>query len=235
MFIDRALCRNSRNSIGMNQVIVQSSGGITLVGGGPVSRRLFQESLQIAPGVVAVDSGANRCLRLDVMPEAVIGDMDSISGAAKAWVGDARLHRIAEQETTDFAKALRSVAAPFLLAVGFMGARTDHELAAFSALVQSDAACIMLGARDVGFHVPQRFEITLRRGDRFSLFPLAPVFGESTGLDWPLNGLALAPLGRIATSNRVSTGPVSLGLTGPGCLGIVPRTRLGAVVAALKA
>ncbi len=218
----------------MNQVIVQSSGGITLVGGGPVSPRLFQDSLQIAPLVVAVDSGANRCLRLGVMPRAVIGDMDSISGAAKAWVGEARLHRIAEQETTDFEKALRSVAAPFVVAVGFMGARADHELAAFNALVQSDAACILMGARDVVFHVPRRFEITLRRGDRFSLFPLAPLSGESKGLDWPLNGLALAPSGRIGTSNRVSTGAVSIDLSGAGCLGILPRNRVAAVVAALR-
>jgi thiamine pyrophosphokinase len=218
----------------MNQAIVQSRGGITLVGGGPVSPTLFRKTLEMAPVVVAADSGADRCMRLGVRPTAVVGDLDSISSAASAWVGEARMHRIAEQLTTDFDKALRSVAAPFVLAIGFMGARADHELAAFNALVQSDAACILLGPRDVVFHVPLRFDIALRRGDRFSLFPLAPVSGQSDGLEWPLNGITLTPAGRIGTSNRVGGGGnVALRLSGRGCLGILPRARLNAVVAAL--
>lgn len=219
----------------MNQVIVQSAGGITLVGGGPVSPPLFRKTIEMAPKLVAADGGANRCHALGVMPDAVIGDMDSITDAARDWVGPARLHRIGEQMSTDFDKALRSVAAPFVLAIGFIGARADHELAAFSALVQSDAACILLGPNDVVFHMPLRFEITMRRGDRFSLFPLAPVVGHSEGLEWPLDGVELSPVGRVGTSNRVSAARVVVGLSGRGCLGILPRARLGAVVAALTA
>jgi thiamine pyrophosphokinase len=229
----RSNCHNQESTIGMNQVIVRSLAGITLVGGGPVSAPLFRKSVELAPVVVAADGGADRCMRLGMRPQAVIGDMDSISDVARAWVGHRRLHQIAEQDTTDFDKALRSISAPFVLGVGFIGARADHELAAFSGLVQSDVACILLGPRDVVFHVPLRFDIALRRGDRFSLFPLAPVSGESEGLDWPLNGVALAPAGRIGTSNRVSHGKVSVRLSGTGCLGILSRARLSAVVAAL--
>ncbi len=217
----------------MNQAIVQSSGGITLVGGGPVSQGLFRKALEMAPLVVAADSGADRCMGFGVMPGAVIGDMDSIKAEAAAWVGPERMHRIAEQETTDFDKALRSVVAPFVLGVGFLGGLVDHELAVFSALVQSGAACILLGPREVVFHVPPRFAVSMRAGDRFSLFPMAPVSGTSTGLDWPIDGLALTPAGRIGTSNRVSRGPVTLSLSGPGCLGIVALARLPQVVGAL--
>lgn len=217
----------------MKQVIVQSRGGVTLVGGGPVSARLFRKALEMAPVVVAADSGADRCRALGVMPQAVVGDLDSLSAAARNWVGPARLHPIAEQMTTDFDKALRSIDAPFVLALGFMGARADHELAAFNALVQSDAACILLGPKDAVFHMPAQFQIALRRGDRFSLFPLACLTAHSEGLDWPLAGVDLSPAGRIGTSNRVSTGPVAISLSGTGCLGIVPRTRLLALVAAL--
>ncbi|MFN3846679.1 MAG: thiamine diphosphokinase [Paracoccaceae bacterium] len=217
----------------MNQVIVQSSGGITLVGGAPVSASLFRIALQKAPILVAADGGADRCLAFGHLPSAVIGDMDSISDHARDAVGADRLHLIAEQETTDFDKALRSVDAGFVIALGFMGARVDHGLAVFNSLVQSHAACVLLGAQDVVFHAPANLDIALRKGDRFSLFPMATMTGTSSGLEWPLDGLTLAPDGRVGTSNRVSAGQVRLNLSGPGMLCIVPRIRLDQVLAAL--
>lgn len=230
-----AFCRISKDSIRMNQVIVQSSGGITLVGGAPVSQQLFRLALQRAGRVVAADGGADRCLAHGVTPEAVIGDMDSISDHARAVLGPDRMFPVPEQETTDFDKALRSVQAGFVLAIGFMGARVDHGLAVFNTLVQSPARVVLLGARDIVFHAPTDLALDLRRGDRFSLFPLATVTGESRGLDWPLDGLTFAPGGRIGTSNRVSSGPVRLSLSGPGMLCILPRGRLDQVLAALTA
>lgn len=196
--------------------------------------RLFQESLAIAPVLVAADGGANRCFALGVMPQAVVGDMDSITPRARTWVGQDRIHRIAEQETTDFDKALRSVASPFVLGLGFLGGFVDHELAVLASLVQSHAACILLGARDAVFHVPGALTLEMQRGDRFSLFPMGPVTGTSEGLDWPIDGLALSPMGRIGTSNRVTKGRVLLAMSGPGCLCIVPRARVGAVIAGLR-
>lgn len=219
----------------MNQAIVQSIAGITLVGGGPVPATLFRKALQRAPRVVAADGGADRCLALGVMPEAVVGDMDSISAKAWAAVGPDRLHRVAEQETTDFDKALRSVSAPVVIGVGFMGARVDHGLAVFNALVRSAQPCLLLGPKDVVFHVPGDLDIAMRKGDRFSLFPLARVTGRSTGLHWPLDGLHFAPNGMIGTSNRVTGPQVSLRMSGPGMLCILPATRLDQALAALSA
>lgn len=226
-------CRNSKDSIRMNQVIVQSSGGITLVGGAPVSPALFRISQQRAPVVVAADGGADRCLAHGVHPQAVIGDMDSISDAARVALGADRLHHIPEQDTTDFDKALRSIDCPFIIALGFIGARVDHGLAVLTTLVRQARPCVLLGPQDVVFHLPRQVQLNLRPGDRFSLYPLASVTGRSTGLDWPIDGLAFSPDTRVGTSNRVSVGPVSLDLSGPGMLCILPRARLDQALAAL--
>lgn len=137
--------------------------------------------------------------------------------------------------STDFDKALRSIRAPFVLAVGFVGARADHELAAFNVLVRRPELCVMLGPQDVIFHLPRRFEMAMVPGDRFSLFPLAPVTGRSQGLEWAIDGLKLSPAGRTSTSNRVSAPQVVLEVSGPGMLGIVPRRRLDRVLQALLA
>ncbi|MDE3079942.1 MAG: thiamine pyrophosphokinase, partial [Paracoccaceae bacterium] len=90
----------------MNPPIVQSSSGVTLVGGAPISARLLADALDIAPTLVAADGGAQRALAAGQVPQAVIGDLDSLSARARAELTD-RLHPVPEQETTDFDKALR--------------------------------------------------------------------------------------------------------------------------------
>lgn len=218
----------------MKQVIVQSQDALTVVGGGPVTRRDLAFAMARAPVVVAADGGADWVLAAGLMPAAVIGDFDSLSAAGRAVIAPERLFHIAEQETTDFDKALRSVAAPFVLALGVTGARLDHELAALNALVRHQGApCIVIGAKDVVFHVPKEVTLRLTVGDPVSLFPMAAVTGSSRGLHWPIDGLAFAPGGRIGTSNRASAGDVQLRFDQPGMLVIVPRARLDRVIKAV--
>jgi thiamine pyrophosphokinase len=218
----------------MNRPIVQSFGGITLVGGGPVSPAAIKAARIVAPVLVAADGGADRCLRAGMVPAAVIGDFDSISAHARGVLDAATLHPIAEQATTDFDKALRSVAAPFVLALGFTGARIDHQLAVFNVLVRrADQVCIVVGAKDVVFHAPPHLTLPMRVGDRFSLFPMAPVTGHSQGLFWPIDGYDFTPAGITSTSNRVSERQVRLQMDGPGMLVILPRARLQVAINAL--
>jgi thiamine pyrophosphokinase len=126
-------------SFGMDNAVVESHHGVTLVGGGPVSRAALALALAHAPRLVAADGGADRALRLGHVPEAVIGDMDSLSDVAKIQLSE-RLHYVAEQETTDFDKALRLIRAPFVLGLGFAGARMDHGLAVLNSLVAMPTA-----------------------------------------------------------------------------------------------
>ena len=183
----------------MKQVIVQSQDAVCLVGGGPVTRRDIAFAMARAPLVVAADGGADRALAAGVMPAAVIGDFDSLSDAGRSAIAEDRLFHIAEQETTDFDKALRSIDAPFVLALGVTGARLDHELAALNALVRHQGApCIVIGAKDVVFHVPREVTLRLSVGDPVSLFPMATVQGLSRGLHWPIDGLKFAPTSTLA-------------------------------------
>ena len=217
----------------MNHLIVQSSEAVTLVGGGPVSAPGLAQALAFAPRIVAADGGADRVLRLGRQPEAVIGDMDSISPAAKAVLAG-RLFPIPEQASTDFDKALRSIAAPFVLGLGFSGARLDHGLAVLNALVRHpDRRCLIVSARDVTFLSPLELTLTLLPGSRLSLFPMGPVTAESTGLRWPLHGLEFAPDAIIGTSNQVAAPKVQLRFSAPKMLVILPRAALAAVLRGL--
>lgn len=213
----------------MTEVVVHSTRGVTLAGGGRFSARLLAESRVFAPDLVAADGGADRLLALGAEPEAVIGDFDSISAAAQVRLAG-RLHPIREQITTDFDKALRSIVAPFVLGLGFAGQRLDHGLAVLNGLVaHPDKRCLIVSSTDVTFLAPRELTLRLPVGSRFSLFPMGPVEGESEGLRWPLQGLKFAPAGMIGTSNAVS-GQVRLRFSADLMLVILPRSAVAAAL-----
>ncbi|GAB1362287.1 thiamine diphosphokinase [Rhodobacter sp.] len=185
---------------------------------------------------IGADSGADRLLAAGVMPDAVIGDFDSISDAARAAIPADRLHPTPSQDRSDFDKALQTIEAPLILAVGFTGARIDHGLAVMNALVRMpDRRCIVIGPKDIAFAAPPRLSLSMRPGDPLSLFPLARLTAESEGLFWPLQGLDFAPWGMIGTSNLVTEARVELRFDQPGMLAILPRARLDAAIRALLA
>lgn len=218
----------------MADPIIESDQGVTLVGCGGLGEADLALALTRAPVLVAADGGARAALSAGHLPAAVIGDFDSLSPEDQARIPAERCFVIAEQETTDFDKALARIAAPLVLAVGFLGGRMDHQLAALNTLVRhAHRRCVLIGGAEVIFHVPPRLDLALQPDDVVSLFPLAPVRGRSTGLHWPIDGLDLAPDGRVGTSNRAA-GRVGLQVDGPGLLMMAPRRALDAVLIALQ-
>jgi thiamine pyrophosphokinase len=218
----------------MQDAVVQSQGGVTLVGAGECDPAMLARALAHAPLLVAADGGADRALAAGHMPERAIGDLDSLGSAARAALGPGRLLHIAEQETTDFDKALRSIVAPFVLAVGFTGARLDHLMGVLGTLARyPDRRCLVLGAEDVCFLVPPVLRLRLDPGTRLSLFPLGAVTGRSSGLLWPIDGLRFTPTGRTGLSNRVSAPEVRIEVDAPRMLAFLPAEALDAALMAL--
>lgn len=216
----------------MTAPVLQKGAPVTLAGGGPIRPEDLEACLTLSAGLVAADGGADTLLALGARPDAVIGDMDSLSPEGRRDLAG-RLHPVAEQDSTDFEKCLIRIAAPLVLAVGFTGARIDHALAVFNALVRHRARrCVVVSDREVILLAPPALSLPLLAGTRVSLFPLCAVSGRSRGLDWPLDGIGFAPAGTIGTSNR-ATGTVTLGFDAPGMLLILPRRCLPELLAGL--
>jgi len=215
--------------------IIADPAALTLVGGGACTPADLETALSLAPHCVAADSGADFALSQGVQPKAVFGDMDSISDGARAQIPQDRIFHIAEQDSTDFDKALRHMRTPLVIAVGFLGGQIDHELAALNTVARrSDERIVLLGGEDVAFHCPPEISLALDARTRVSLFPMGPVTGQSEGLVWPIDGIAFAPSNRIGTSNR-SKGAITLRMDAPGMLCIVPRCFIAPVVSSLLA
>ncbi|KUJ79890.1 thiamine diphosphokinase [Ruegeria profundi] len=215
-----------------NKPIVRSDEPIALIGGGQLGPDDLNLTLIRVNTVVAADRGAVPVMDSGLMPDAVIGDFDSLDGAYRDRIPADRLFPISEQESTDFDKTLRNVVAPLVLGVGFLGGRLDHQLAVLNSLVRlPDRPCILLGEREVVFHAPPRIELNLTPGDVVSLFPFQTVTGRSRGLEWPIDELVLEPTGRVGTSNR-ALAKVELSVDAPGLLMMVPRDALDEVMRA---
>jgi thiamine pyrophosphokinase len=223
----------------IQDTVVDSAEGMTLLGGGELGMHDLKEALSLAPVLVAADSGAAAALAEGRMPRAVIGDMDSLAPADRARLAPGVLHPVPEQDSTDFEKVLDRIRTPFAIGLGFLGHRVDHQLANFTALVRRPGArCLLVGPRDVVFAAPPACALDLAPETRVSLYPLAPVTGASEGLSWPIGGLDFAPEGRVGTSNRVAgahAGPVRLQFDAPGMLVILPRSALRPALAAMRA
>ncbi len=215
-------------------MIIHSHDPIVLVGAGNVSAGDMDLVRVHGSKVVAADGGAAHCLAAGIVPDAVVGDLDSADGSVLQAIPADRIHRIDEQETTDFDKCLRSVEAPVILAVGFAGPRLDHFLAVCNTLVRnSGKRAVVVGPKDIAFHATPRLALDLAPGERVSLFPMVPVTGRSRGLRWPIDGIAFDILGRVGTSNQ-ATGRVELEFDNPGMLVLMPREALVAVMRALS-
>ena len=221
-----------------NHCIVYDCAPVLLVGGGEVSANSLELLAVFSGKFVAADGGVAHILKASHQPEAVIGDFDSLNPDLLSALPSECLHRISEQDSTDFEKAISRIDAPLILAVGFTGGRLDHELAVLHAMLAfPERVCILIGAEDILFLAPPHIDLDLPAGTRFSVMPLASVIAESEGLRWPLGGHEYAPGFRIGTSNEVQSGAgevaVSLDVDRPNMLVILPNEHLDRVMNSL--
>lgn len=184
-------------------VVLNFDRPMAIIGGGTIDPAMLRELAARRVALVAADGGADAIGAAGLVPEAIIGDLDSLSDRA-GWEQRSQVIQIAEQITTDFQKALYSTSAPVTLALGMTGKRLDHTLVALSALheVAETRRVILVDEVDVAVSISGPFGFETQPGERVSLHPLVPIrFERSSGLDYPLDGLTLDPLGRLGMSN----------------------------------
>lgn len=179
------------------------------------SDELVAEVMAGAELIVAADGGAGKALATGVAPDAVVGDMDSLTEEARAALGPGRLHAVVDDDTTDLQKAIafclgQGATRIDVLAAG--GGRADHALANLSVLT------LFRGHADIRL-VDDWFEISLVDGEAVidapvgtvvSLIAIGQCQGVTTeGLRWELSGhtLAFSPHG---VHNEVARRPAKV-------------------------
>ncbi|MCF6303432.1 MAG: thiamine diphosphokinase [Devosiaceae bacterium] len=158
--------------------------------------------------VVCADGGAQVCTQAGIVPEAIIGDLDSLEERGE-WEKKTKVFELSEQVTTDFEKCLYSVEAPNTVCLGVIGKRLDHTLAALDVLARysTERELVIVGEVDLILAADNYFAFEVDEGARVSIHPILPVlFERSKGLEFALDGLHLSPGYQLGTSNRAQGG-----------------------------
>jgi thiamine pyrophosphokinase len=192
--------------------------------------------------LVAADGGANHLMRMGILPEIVIGDLDSIDEEKMYEITSAEVgiqQYPEDKDETDIELALRyavELSPSAILIVGALGGRLDQTLANLSILTNPALSAIDVrlddGIEEVFFWWAatangRQADVRGRSGDTVSLIPWnGPVEGVSTeGLMWPLNGETLFPDKSRGISNTMLSDSASVSIRS-GLLLIVHRRNL---------
>ena len=170
---------------------------LLLLNGELRGRKSVEALARRADAVVCADGGARHARTLGLVPDCVVGDMDSIpKPLPRSWGGVSFLCDF-DQNRGDLGKALDFVEAAGASRVwiaGALGGGLDHELVNLATIearrkgpelvVIGDGAARLLG--------PGRHVLGLRRGERFSLLAAPRARATLTGARYPLRGERLA-------------------------------------------
>ena len=115
----------------------QYKGPFVLIGNGEAPNHTTQINiLKSAMTILCTDGGADKLRSLDLQPDIILGDMDSLSLTPKNY--NCRIVKLTDQSKTDLEKSLEwcyENGIRELSLVGFSGAQDDHNMAALWTLV----------------------------------------------------------------------------------------------------
>jgi thiamine pyrophosphokinase len=149
------------------------------------------ETLQSAPFVVCCDGAADRYIATGGVPDAIVGDGDSISAANREKFAHL-LHIISEQESNDQTKAVRFLmerGKRRIAIVGATGRREDHTIGNISLLIEyARAGCDVRSFTDHGVFIPCNGTTThkCRKGQQVSIFSITAKDLSAKGLLYPI-------------------------------------------------
>ena len=181
-----------------------------LIGNGEIASSVqLKELARQADFIVAADGGADNALRAHLVPDVIIGDLDSVSPRARKKFVFSRWIFVDNQNNTDLQKALDYLVTQKCkkcTLVGFDGGRIDFTLGNLLALYpyarKMDICVVGTGWKI--YPICKRTTFTACPGARVSLLPLTPCTQVTlTGLKFLLKNARL-PLGTTRTLSNVS-------------------------------
>lgn len=193
---------------------------LIICNGNPPPQALLKQLWREADYRVAADGGANLLHVLNLLPDAVVGDFDSLQPDVQKQLPETILFHVKEQDTNDADKAVRHCLKLGFTEINLLGAdggRQDQFLSSLEILFKysPSARLIIWTALERMEFILDTWEETLPPGTTLSLLPL---FGGaqgvvSRGLKFELNNHALLPgKSPSGVSNQVLSNPVTVSI-----------------------
>lgn len=171
--------------------------------------------LQPGDRIVCADAGARHARRLGLLPDLVVGDLDSLEADDRDWL-DANGVKVIEyphdKDQTDLELAIEHSLPQdpeLIIIVAALGARLDHTLGNIALLASEnlrDRACSLDDGLEQVLLCRQRTEVHGAHGDLVSLLPwgVRATGVRTSGLKWPLRGDTLLPERSRGISNEMT-------------------------------
>lgn len=166
---------------------------VALVANGAMKDLGIAAELRHFPYIIAVDGGLHHCHALQIKPDLLVGDLDSVSEGLLFEYADVPVHRLpTAKNETDLEVALALVDMPQVTKLVIFCAlerRTDHCIANLQLLRRYPGRLQIRSESEQIFCVKGNIRMATTPGKRLSLMSLGgPVRGvSSTGLHWELN------------------------------------------------
>ena len=147
--------------------------------------------LRNAQRIICCDGSADNLIKAGFIPEAIVGDMDSLGEAAAIRFHE-RIFRDADQNTNDLTKAVMwcyERGYKEIAIVGATGKREDHTIGNISLLTEYIKLVNIIMVTDTGILIPytESSSILSFPGQQVSLFSINPETEiSSCGLRYPL-------------------------------------------------
>ena len=181
---------------------------LVLVGNAELSESELRWLHQYPGPVVSADGGA-RWPRPDQI-ERIIGDGDSVPAELFP-----KLEVDADPNLNDLQKVLNRVDSDHtvncIVGLGFLGQRWDHSLTNLNELPTHPTLRLVHEQQILSGHVNDCQIAHCPAGSDCGVHPITSCHFEfSEGLEYPLDRLDLAPLGRMGSSNKAIGGPIRI-------------------------
>jgi thiamine pyrophosphokinase len=196
--------------------------------GSPPSRTLLRTLARAADVVVGADGGANVCLRHGIIPDIIVGDLDSVSAATLRKSSRSLLLHVRRQDNTDLEKALDVLVARGdrdVMIAGADGRRIDFTLGNISVLWRYSGRMSLTMVGDGWYAVPvsARMSVDAPVGTVVSVLPAGTASGITLrGFQYPLRNATMR-IGQIGVSNVIRRRPALVSVRSGSLLVIVQR------------
>jgi len=187
-----------------NKIAIIANGTIT-------NYDFYKEILQDFNIIICADGGANIAKELDIIPDYIIGDMDSIKTSVFNFYKELNKTKIIKDTNPDktdleLAIKLAETLNPFKINIfGAIGNRIDHTLANIYCLdkIKPGIKAEIIDERSTIQLAEENLEITGEKNDIISIIPLSDIEGLNyTGFKWNVKNLD-TKIGWFGISNKI--------------------------------
>ncbi|PID63328.1 MAG: thiamine diphosphokinase [Ignavibacteriae bacterium] len=167
--------------------------------------------------IICADGGANSARKLNIIPDAIIGDLDSISEENKKYFIDkTKIIHYARQDDTDVEKSIKYLIKKKykkIILLGATGNRLDHTFCNIAIVMKYFKKINIFILHKKSFLIGYNDDVTLKtkKGEPFSVYAFSKKTKiKSKGLKYPLKNFPLVFGERDSTSNEAVGSEVKL-------------------------